>query len=110
MKKILHISKFYYPYFGGIEDVVHSIVTEMEDKYEQHVICFNHEKSGTIRTTNQGIEVIRVNAPIITSSQPLSMSYYRFLLDEIDTFTRKVRDFSRTNFLDGWATWDRTRE
>jgi rhamnosyl/mannosyltransferase len=86
MKKILHISKFYYPYFGGIEDVVHSIVTEMEDKYEQHVICFNHENSGTIRTTNQGIEVIRVNAPIITSSQPLSMSYYRILLDEIDTF------------------------
>ena len=86
MKKVLHISKFYYPYFGGIEDVVHSIVTEMESEYEQHIICFNHENSGTIRTTNNGIEIIRVNAPLTIASQPLSLSYYRVLRNEIATF------------------------
>ena len=43
MKKILHISKFYHPYFGGIEDVAYNIVTEMSSGYDQRVICFNHE-------------------------------------------------------------------
>jgi len=86
MKKILHISKYYYPYFGGIEDVVLSIVSGMKDRYEQHVICFNHEHNGTIRTTNDGVEVIRVNTPVKISSQPLSLSYYRVLRDEIKTF------------------------
>ena len=90
MKKILHISKFYYPYFGGIEDVVHSIVTEMEGKYEQHIICFNHEKSGTIRTTQNGVEVIRVSAPLTLASQPLSLSYYTKLREEIETFQPDV--------------------
>ena len=86
MKKILHISKFYYPYFGGIEDVVFSIVSELKDKYEQHIICFNHEKTGTIRTTNNGIEVIRVSAPVTIASQPISPSYYRILREEIKKF------------------------
>lgn len=86
MKKILHISKFYYPYFGGIEDVAHSIVTGMEGKYEQHIICFNHEKSGTIRTTMNGVEVLRISAPVTIASQPLSWSYYRKLREEIKSF------------------------
>lgn len=86
MKKVLHISKFYYPYFGGIEDVAHSIVTGMEGKYAQHIICFNHENSGTIRTTLNGVEVLRISAPITIASQPLSWSYYRKLRKEINTF------------------------
>ena len=38
MKKILHISKYYYPFHGGLEDVARSIVMEMRDRYEQRVI------------------------------------------------------------------------
>ncbi len=90
MKKILHISKFYYPYFGGIEDVVHSIVTEMEGRYEQRIICFNHENSGTICMTQNGVEVLRVSAPVTIASQPLSLSYYRLLREEIRAFQPDV--------------------
>ena len=86
MKKILHISKFYYPYYGGIEDVAFTIVSEMKDRYEQRVICFNHEHNGTIRTTLDGIEVIRVSSPVTISSQPIGLSYYRHLRQQIREF------------------------
>ena len=44
MKRILHISKYYLPYYGGIEQVAYDIVSGLNDEYEQMVICFNHEK------------------------------------------------------------------
>ncbi len=84
MKKILHISKFYYPYYGGIEDVARTIVHELEPYYEQRVICFNHER-GTIFNIN-GVDVFRVNAPITLSSQPISFGYRAKLQKLIDAF------------------------
>lgn len=85
MKKILHISKFYHPYYGGIEDVVYTIVSELRNDYEQRVICFNHER-GTIRTLDNGIEILRISTPLSISSQPISFSYYRHLRREIKRF------------------------
>ena len=90
MKRILHISKFYYPYFGGIEDVVYNIVGELRDKYIQRVICFNHERTGTVRTLDNGVDIVRVNAPIVIASQPISFSYYRCLRKEIQAFCPDV--------------------
>lgn len=90
MKKILHISKFYYPYFGGIEDVVYNIVDELRHQYEQRVICFNHERTGTIRTLDNGVEIVRVNAPFIIASQPISLSYLGQLRKEIQSFRPDV--------------------
>ena len=90
MTRVLHISKFYYPYFGGIEDVAHSIVMEMRDNYEQRVICFNHEQGGTIRTIVDGVDVVRVGALCTISSQPLSVSYYYHLRNEINSFKPDV--------------------
>ena len=94
MKKVLHISKFYHPYFGGIEDVACNIVTEMRSAYQQRVICFNHEKSGTIRTQENSVEIVRINAPVTIASQPLSISYLWCLRDEI-------RDFQETVHVNG---------
>ena len=90
MKKILHISKFYYPYFGGIEDVVYNIVNELREQFEQRVICFNHERTGTIRTLDNGVEIVRVNAPVIVASQPISFSYIHQLRKEIRSFRPDV--------------------
>lgn len=90
MKKILHISKFYYPYFGGIEDVVYNIVGKLRNQYEQRVICFNHERTGTIHTLDNGVEIVRVNAPFIVASQPLSLSYIWQLKKEIQTYRPDV--------------------
>ena len=58
MKKILHISKFYHPYYGGIEDVAQTLVDELKPYYDQKIICFNHEK-GTIYNIN-GVDVLRI--------------------------------------------------
>lgn len=86
MKKILHISKYYYPYHGGLEDVARSIVMEMRDRYAQRVICFNHEHTGTARSTEDGVEIIRIQAPVVLSSQPISISYLHILRQEILSF------------------------
>ncbi len=86
MKKILHISKYYFPYHGGLEDIARSIVIEMREKYEQRVVCFNHTHTGTIRSTEDGVEVVRINAPLTISSQPISFSYLQVLRQEIRSF------------------------
>ena len=86
MKKVLHISKFYYPYFGGIEDVVYNIVDELRAQYHQRVIVFNHERTGAIRTMDNGVEIVRVNTPFVVASQPISISYLWHLRKEIQSF------------------------
>lgn len=84
MKKIPHISKFYYPYYGGIEDVAKTIVHELEPYYEQKVIYFNHER-GTVFNIN-GVDVLRINAPITCFSQPISLGYRAKLQKLINKF------------------------
>ena len=86
MKKILHISKYYYPFHGGLEDVARSIVVEIRERHEQRVICFNHTHTGTTRSMEDGVEVVRVNAPFILSSQPISLFFLRILRNEIRAF------------------------
>ena len=44
MKKILHVSKYYYPFRGGTEQIALDCVNSLKDIYEQKVICFNHKK------------------------------------------------------------------
>ena len=44
MKKILHISKYYYPFSGGIEQIARDCVNALKDDYEQRVIAFNEDK------------------------------------------------------------------
>ena len=84
MKKILHISKYYYPYYGGIEDVAHTIIKELKPYYEQRIICFNHER-GTIFNIN-GTDVLRIGTCCNISSQPVSLKYRHLLKQTIDTF------------------------
>jgi len=84
MKKILHVSKFYYPYYGGIEDVARTIVDELKPYYDQRIICFNHEK-GTIYNIN-GADVLRIGTTFTLASQPISIKYRRLLQKTIDSF------------------------
>ncbi|MBQ7259023.1 MAG: glycosyltransferase [Paludibacteraceae bacterium] len=86
MKKILHISKYYFPYHGGLEDIARSIVMEMREQYEQRVLCFNHTCKETIRSTEDGVEIVRIKAPFTISSQPISFSYLHVLRQEIRSF------------------------
>ena len=44
--RILHISKYYYPFLGGTEQVARDIVKVLLDTgVEQKVICFNEDAS-----------------------------------------------------------------
>lgn len=78
MKRILHVSKFYYPYYGGIEDVAHTLVEQLKPCYEQKVICFNHG-SATISEMVDGVEVLRVGVSFSLASQPITMKYFKLL-------------------------------
>lgn len=87
MKKILHISKFYTPYAGGIEDVCYSVVGILKEdpSVVQRIICFN-DVNKTVHETYEGIEVTRVAIQAQLFSQPISLSYYSQLKKVIKEF------------------------
>ncbi len=84
MKKILHISKYFYPYYGGIEDVARTIIDELKPYFDQRIICFNHER-GSIYNIN-GADVLRIGTTFTLASQPISFSYRKKLQKMIDSY------------------------
>ncbi|WP_026523794.1 glycosyltransferase [Butyrivibrio sp. MB2005] len=72
MKKILQISKYYYPELGGIEKTAKSISDAVQGKYEMRVVCFSREKSNAIDIID-GVKVSRFGS-VKVASQPLSVS------------------------------------
>lgn len=87
--KILHISKFYPPYHGGIEDICYSVVSVLKSEYDQVVICFN-DKSNNAISLIDGIEVIRAGILSELASQPLSISLYFLLKKYIKSFSPDI--------------------
>ena len=85
MTKILHISKFFYPYYGGIEDMALTIVNELKDNFDQKVFCFNHQK-GSIAENIDGVDIIRVGTIATFSSQPLTLRYQSKLSNVVESF------------------------
>lgn len=87
---MLQISKYYYPFLGGTEQVARDIAFAMQklDNVEQKIICFNEtaaagelvcRKSDTVYDTVDGIEVIRCGYQMKFSSQAISFTYGRAL-------------------------------
>ena len=58
MKKILHISKYYYPFSGGTEQIARDCVNALKDEYEQKVIAFNDGKEDV----NDYVDAPEINA------------------------------------------------
>lgn len=85
MKKILHISKYYYPFRGGIEQVVRDSVQALSEQYEHKVICFNHQKKDETDFVDD-VEVIRCGCFAKISSQDMSFSYGKKLKKVINEF------------------------
>lgn len=77
MKKILHISKYYYPYVGGVE-VTAQYLAEGLDKYENRVLCFNTKYHDHCDMIN-GVQVNRAGSFMQVARQSISFTYYSFL-------------------------------
>lgn len=78
MKRILHISKYYYPFSGGTEQIARDAVLALRGEYEQKVIAFNDGKEDTIEVIDQ-VEVYKCGCFAKISAQSLSMSYKKNL-------------------------------
>lgn len=79
MKRILHISKYYYPFSGGTEQVARDCVLALKGKYEQRVIAFNDGCRNDEDVVVDGIEVAKCGCIMKISSQSISLSYRRKL-------------------------------
>lgn len=87
--KILHISKFYPPYKGGIEDVCYNLVSALKENCNQKVICFN-DKSYDEKSVVEGVEVIRAGVFCELARQPLSLSLFFLLKKNIKSFSPDI--------------------
>lgn len=96
MKRILHISKYYYPFRGGTEQIAQDLVEALKGSYEQKVICFNHDdgdKTDIVGDT----EIIRCGCFAKIASQSLSVSYGRMLQKVLATFKPDIIVFHYPN-------------
>lgn len=55
--RILHISKYYYPFFGGVENICRYLVENMP-QYDIAVVCFSTGHKDVIEDVH-GIKVYR---------------------------------------------------
>lgn len=85
MKRILHISKYYYPYSGGTEQTAKDCVFALKDDYEQMVIAFNDGKENR-KIKVDDVDVIKCGTFAKIASQSISKSYKRILSVAINKF------------------------
>nr|QIM10127.1 glycosyl transferase [uncultured Prevotella sp.] len=71
--RILHISKYYFPYMGGVENICKYLVERMP-WHTTSVVCFNDGKENAVDDVN-GHRVYRAGAFVSIARQALSLSY-----------------------------------
>lgn len=97
MRKVLQISKYYFPFLGGTEQVARDIAKALKeyDDVEQKIICFNEDAKldgyenhhgETVYEKVDGIDVIRCGYVAKYASQALSLTYGRELKKVINEF------------------------
>lgn len=96
MKKILHISKYYFPFSGGTEQIARDAVLALKGKYEQKVIAFNDGKEDKIDRVDD-IEVIKCGCFAKVSAQSLSFSYGKKLHKVMEEFKPDIVIFHYPN-------------
>lgn len=98
--KILHLSKYYPPYKGGIEDVCYNIVKNISG-FKQVVLCFNdHNKNE--RSTVDGVEIYRVGHFGEVARQPFSFYFFIVLRSYIKRFQPDIIHLHLPNPLICW--------
>ena len=92
--RILHISKYYFPYIGGVENICKYLV-ENAGCHETAVVCFNEKCANVVDTVN-GHCVYRVATWVNVARQALSLSYFGVL-------KRAIREFKPDVIQVHWA-------
>lgn len=96
MKKVLHISKYYFPFRGGTEQIAQDCVKALMHCFEQKVFCFNDGKQDSTDWVD-GVEVTRTGCFAKVASQSLSRSYGRLLKKTMDSFNPDIIIFHYPN-------------
>ncbi len=99
--RILHISKYYSPYLGGVENICKYIV-EGTSQHETAVVCFNDKCKDTVDVVN-GYKVYRVATWVNVARQALSLSYFWVLKRAIWEFKPDVVQFHWANPFPAWV-------
>ena len=71
--RVLHISKYYFPYLGGVESICKYLVERMP-QHITSVVCFNSQRKNAVDEVN-GHRVYRVGILLTIARQALSLSY-----------------------------------
>lgn len=75
--RVLHISKYYYPYIGGVENICQYLVEGMPE-VQSSVVCFNDGSHDSIDEVN-GHTVYRIGASVTIARQAFSLHYGKVL-------------------------------
>ena len=93
--RILHISKYYYPYVGGVENVC-KYIADNSVGHDVAVVCFNEGHLNSVGEVD-GIKVYRVGALVTIARQAISMSYFTVLRKVIRKFKPDIIHFHWAN-------------
>lgn len=93
--RILHISKYYSPYMGGVENICQYLAEGMSS-HQMAILCFNDKCKDTIDVVN-GIKVYRVATWINLARQALSLSYFPMMHKAIKEFKPDIIHFHWAN-------------
>lgn len=93
--KILHVSNYFYPHIGGIEQVARDCLNSLIGN-EQKLVCFNSEKED-VTDVIDGFEIVRAGTFAKVASQSLSLSFKKRLTDTFNEFNPDVVLFHYPN-------------
>ncbi|MBS6698508.1 MAG: glycosyltransferase [Faecalibacterium prausnitzii] len=96
MKKVLHVSKYYYPFSGGTEQIARDCVLALKGLYSQKVIAFNDGKEDKVDIVDE-IEVTKCGCFTKISAQSLSTSYKKYLHKLMSEFKPDIVIFHYPN-------------
>lgn len=96
--RILHISNYFYPHIGGIEQVARDCVNALAGSVEQRVFCFDAGKRDVFDEID-GCPIVRAGTFAKVASQSLSLSYGKRLKEQFRTFRPDVVIFHYPNPL-----------
>jgi len=93
--RILHISKYYHPYLGGVENICKYIVDNSKG-HQVAVLCFNDGRKDKVDRVD-GVTVYRVGSWINLSRQALSPTYFTMMRRALNEFGPDVIHFHWAN-------------